>query len=575
MKKKILFALIPFLLFLAFIFAVPGDPQQAGVGGRLRAHSHKNAAEGGQLNWVNAIIQKPFIDVREYGVTGDGVTDDTVAIQAVFDALNIAGGGCAYFPDGTYLVTAMLTVYANTSIKGNGVISRINSTITGAPLFSFQEDSISIEDMWLYGAGTDVVAGDHAISGRTAGNLAVNDILVDRMLISNFKGAGISGHYLNSRFLNSHITGIGDAGIYCSYKSAHNIYLNLEVDNVGQSGIDCNGADNKFLDLILHDCGGGVADPTSWAGLLIWYVAGGDFTADRNIAKGITSYNNSGHGILVGGNDVGASPKSPSANQITKNTCYGHTDIGSNTVLPAGIAVFGGEGNIVEDNNCYNNFHNYVFSGYAGTSKNGISVKNNNSLQAEIDGFHFTTNDAGDSGYATPSGSMQEAYVVGNVDRMSVRDGFHFTITTNLTNYVVYGNKSYSAGAYGFRMSDIAGFITPDLKNNRAYNPTTAESNFKELTIATGVIERVCEYHTIDGEGDAADELVTINGGLDGIELTLQAENNARAITVKHATGNIELNAAADKALGTTHAKLKLIYDAISAKWCQIAHSTN
>ena len=46
------------------------------------------------------------ISVKDYGVTGDGVTDDTAAIQATLDAAYSAGFSAVRFPAGTYKVTA-------------------------------------------------------------------------------------------------------------------------------------------------------------------------------------------------------------------------------------------------------------------------------------------------------------------------------------------------------------------------------------------------------------------------------------------------------------------------------------
>lgn len=52
-------------------------------------------------------------DVTGYGaVPDDGTIDDTAAIQAAINAVEAAGGGVVYFPAGTYLVTAGLTVDA-------------------------------------------------------------------------------------------------------------------------------------------------------------------------------------------------------------------------------------------------------------------------------------------------------------------------------------------------------------------------------------------------------------------------------------------------------------------------------
>lgn len=54
-----------------------------------------------------------------YGATGDGVTDDTAAIQAALNACSAAGGGITYAPQGTYNYTH-LTVPANVTLEGAG-----------------------------------------------------------------------------------------------------------------------------------------------------------------------------------------------------------------------------------------------------------------------------------------------------------------------------------------------------------------------------------------------------------------------------------------------------------------------
>jgi len=60
-----------------------------------------------------------------------------------------------------------------------------------------------------------------------------------------------------------------------------------------------------------------------------------------------------------------------------------------------------------------------------------------------------------------------------------------------------------------------------------------------ELTIATGVVTITQSVHTIDGETDADDDLVTISGGVEGDFLILYPENAARNITLINSTGNI------------------------------------
>lgn len=53
--------------------------------------------------------QEHSISVKSYGAVGNGVSDDTSAIQSALDAVP-ANGGIVYFPNGTYKVSSVLTV---------------------------------------------------------------------------------------------------------------------------------------------------------------------------------------------------------------------------------------------------------------------------------------------------------------------------------------------------------------------------------------------------------------------------------------------------------------------------------
>ncbi|MBA1244267.1 putative Ig domain-containing protein [Pseudomonas japonica] len=47
-----------------------------------------------------------IFNVKDFGAVGDGVTDDTAAIQATIDAAAAAGGGTVFVPTGTFIVSA-------------------------------------------------------------------------------------------------------------------------------------------------------------------------------------------------------------------------------------------------------------------------------------------------------------------------------------------------------------------------------------------------------------------------------------------------------------------------------------
>ena len=67
-------------------------------------------------------------NVKDFGATGDGVTDDTAAIQAAVDAAIAAGGGTVYFPGGTYSILSV-DIRHGLTLEGDGssVITRPNN----------------------------------------------------------------------------------------------------------------------------------------------------------------------------------------------------------------------------------------------------------------------------------------------------------------------------------------------------------------------------------------------------------------------------------------------------------------
>ncbi|NEE24028.1 hypothetical protein G3M53_00940, partial [Streptomyces sp. SID7982] len=62
------------------------------------------------LDWVN-------VTAVPYGATGDGVTDDTAAIQAAIDAAG--NGGVVYFPRGVYRTSATLDLPRGVTLTGS------------------------------------------------------------------------------------------------------------------------------------------------------------------------------------------------------------------------------------------------------------------------------------------------------------------------------------------------------------------------------------------------------------------------------------------------------------------------
>ncbi|MDF2719802.1 MAG: hypothetical protein K0R28_6727, partial [Paenibacillus sp.] len=66
-----------------------------------------HADHSGKLDWHN---------VRKQGAKGDGVHDDTEAIQQTLNKAPAEGGIVVYVPKGVYKLTAMLRIYRNTKL---------------------------------------------------------------------------------------------------------------------------------------------------------------------------------------------------------------------------------------------------------------------------------------------------------------------------------------------------------------------------------------------------------------------------------------------------------------------------
>lgn len=99
-------------------------------------------------------IKDMYINVKDFGAIGDGVTNDTVAIQGVLDSYD----GVIYFPNGDYLVTETLIIKGGQTILGESILNSRIKYLGDNDLFRRTDESgrvefITIKDINLTGAG--------------------------------------------------------------------------------------------------------------------------------------------------------------------------------------------------------------------------------------------------------------------------------------------------------------------------------------------------------------------------------------------------------------------------------------
>ena len=90
--------------------------------------------------WIR--VYESALNVKFFGAYGNGINDDTVAIQNAFNAAN---GLAVYIPSGTYIVSATMTVPRGASIFGDGPISSIlQPAASGISVFNLTNNTPGI-----------------------------------------------------------------------------------------------------------------------------------------------------------------------------------------------------------------------------------------------------------------------------------------------------------------------------------------------------------------------------------------------------------------------------------------------
>lgn len=86
-------------------------------------------------------VSAQTFNVKEYGATGDGTTDDTLAVAKACAALQAsATGGEVYFPDGTYLFNENVESYIFISAQNSSVQYNVRGESTASTILSVNLD---------------------------------------------------------------------------------------------------------------------------------------------------------------------------------------------------------------------------------------------------------------------------------------------------------------------------------------------------------------------------------------------------------------------------------------------------
>lgn len=216
-----------------------------------------DTALGGRITDVeNAIAaySNYIIKPEAFGAKGDGVTDDTTAIQ---DAVNDAAlhYGTVWFQHGKTYVFTEIELYSNVRLYSDGGILKLrdNTFISSGTVYymidGYGSDNVILDSLIIDGnktTNTDFLVGD-AITVAGAENVIIKDCHLYNLPDSGIMFSNLS----NSICINNRIDDCNDAGIYYNTGSGNSGFQNIvafnRISNAGTSGIALKRVSQKAL----------------------------------------------------------------------------------------------------------------------------------------------------------------------------------------------------------------------------------------------------------------------------------------------------------------------------------------
>jgi len=180
---------------------------------------------------TNSMIVGAYINVKDFGATGDGVTNDTVAIQAAFDSAS--DGGVIYFPSGEYRISRNIgtndrwgikVTNSNITIKGDQAYLRRFDTDISTYALSYPLLFVGIPDSNTAAQTQNVVVDGVSFIGE---NVRHN---VPGAGVSDFRTAIMFKNTENTAVLNCNFTKVDSSAIayqqIATFDYVNNVYYN-------------------------------------------------------------------------------------------------------------------------------------------------------------------------------------------------------------------------------------------------------------------------------------------------------------------------------------------------------------
>jgi hypothetical protein len=442
-----------------------------------------------------------FVNVKSYGAIGDGVNDDTAAIQAAVNASD-----SVWVPEGTYKVTSSVTVNKAMTICVNGTIQTTRYEFQPNPptIFLVTADNVTIEGSGtLLGPGifthaviTNIEYIPSLIKVKSADNVTIQNltfidvpqagvIYIDSDYIKIVNNTFVGGDTVANCKDTPNVAGINYYGVYC-YSSDYSLITGNKIVDDASGNTFAEGifmwltnhsevSNNFFKNIVDHD-------------LYMYHPAG--TTAGQNNYN--TICNNISFTTLTNSTEkIGASLKVHGVyNNISNNNIFNTN---------SGIVLEQGSYSTISDNSI-SGFNEYgiIISDLVSTNADGLNYISvvNNTIQAAASSSAYGIYFRGDATYTT-------ANCVGNniSGNTIVRCGgsggsiespiavFHSNTSYFMDTFLISNNViAFQVGVYGMYFDRMRfSKITSNIVKNGTYTGWrgfhfAANSTFNEIT---------------------------------------------------------------------------------------------
>ncbi len=422
-------------------------------GGVLAISPQQIASQIGKIMGGAVAYVEPccfWIDIRNYGAVGNGITDDTASIQAALNVLT-ATTNWLYIPAGNWKVSAELTsTKSNIVIFGNGQASKIITSSLTANIFTVTGSRITFRDLCVWSSVTKTagyafslttpqdVVFENVYLGTPALVTADGNLLWKGIYFNGFNQCHWRGGYIYAQSDAVTIRGNGayKAGLWFS-----NGFRILSSAKAFYIGGDAGGISIDEGDLSLNEYGVFVSDAL---------VPG---TQNRELFLGpqLTIDGCSMHGVYF------------DANSISLAKIMG-TWVASNNTLGAGSGAVEVQPSQPAD------FRHMLTGARIFNNKLSGIVSNDGELQ--VVGCEIMSNGlvSGGHGIWLANTAIAEVLIQGNKIRANgiVGTGYGILVAPGIDYYSILDNDITDNLQGSIKDSDNAPKI---VKNNRGYNP--------------------------------------------------------------------------------------------------------